>query len=103
MKVKLNYGDGVITDPCYIKSVSFADELRFDALKHVKTIHDGSDGLIRVGLADKTVDVGCDSGRVWLMVAEFGCEVEIESGLSGHIILDKDDPNLYNDIEAVDE
>ena len=31
-----------------------------------------------------------DSGRIWEMIAEFDCEVEIESGASGHIIIHKD-------------
>lgn len=99
-KIKLEMGDAIIIDPCYIKQVKYGGEMRFDALKHEKTLHEGDDGEFEIKLASGSRYVGCDSGRIWLMTSEFGCDIEVDSGLSGHIILRKGDADLYNDIEG---
>lgn len=89
--IKLNYQDVIITDPCYIKRVSDrSGTLRFDALKLIEVIHDGGDGEFPVETPDGTRYLGVDSGRIWKLQTEFRCDVEIDSGLSGHIILRND-------------
>lgn len=102
-KISLEMGDAIIIDPCYIKKVSCdfdPSEMRFDALKHEKTLHEGGDGEFEIKLASGSRYVGCDSGRIWLMTSEFGCDVEVDSGFSGYILLRKGDADLYNDIEG---
>ena len=42
--VELKCGDYLICDPCYVKRVTFGDDLRFDALRCVKVLFEGSDG-----------------------------------------------------------
>ncbi len=96
--IKLNYLDLLICDPCYIKGVKCRGENRFDALKCVETLHDGDDGCYVVKVGDKETELGVDSGRIWVLQVEFGCEVEIDSGLSGHIVIKKDDPNWGKEI-----
>lgn len=97
--IKLDYLDLLVCDPCYIKGVKCGGENRFDALKCVETLHDGDDGEYGVKTAGGTHYLGVDSGRIWVMQAEFGCEVEIDSGLSGHLVIKQNDPDWGNDIE----
>lgn len=84
---KLEYNDLLICDPCYIKSVMACGENRFDALKHIKTLHEGDDGEYEFMLCDQRFSLGVDSGRVWVMKAEFDCEVDVDSGFSGHKVI----------------
>ena len=77
--IKLDSGDILISDPCYIKGV-FGEyggrkEWRYDGCFEVKN------------RGEVLGDLGVDSGRIWAMVAEFPCEVEIHSGFSGHILI----------------
>lgn len=95
---KIKYKQKLVCDPCYIKQVKCAGENRFDALKHVKTLHEGDDGCFEVRFRGEKALLGVDSGRIWVMVAEFDCEVEIDSGLSGHLVLPEDLP--LKDIEG---
>lgn len=93
-KIELEYGDGIVIDPCYIKLVNDGfggNNIRFDALKLEKVLHEGDDGsfLVEIEGGGEIEEVGCDSGRIWLMTAEFDCEVTVDSGLSGHIVLRK--------------
>ena len=91
--IKLNYQDILIVDPCYIKDVKTSGEQRFDALKLVQVLHEGDDGEYPIELASGAKWLGVDSGRLWELMAEFGCEVEVDSGLSGHIVVRKDNPD----------
>lgn len=99
--IRLNYGDILICDCGYIKEVSCEwngeKELRFDALKLIKVLHEGDDGVYTVRAGSKTADLGVDSGRIWAMRAEFECQVVLDSGLSGYMITDT------TDIELLDE
>lgn len=97
--IKLDYTDVLVCDPCYIKSVKSDGEDRFDALKCVHTLHDGDDGEYGVKTTSGTHYLGVDSGRIWIMRAEFGCEVEIDSGISGHLVIKKDTPDWCDNIE----
>lgn len=89
--MKLNYNDTIIIDPSYIRSVKdSAGDNRFDALKHIKTLHDGDDGEFPITYTTSdgeahTEWLGVDSGRIWLLRAEFGCDVDIDAGPSGCI------------------
>ena len=56
--IKLQYQDLLICDPCYIKAVKSNNQLRYDALKHVKTIHEGSDGEYPIQLASRVEWLG---------------------------------------------
>lgn len=89
--IKLEYQDLLICDPGYIKSVACSGEPRFDALRCVEVLHDGDDGEYPIETASGCHWLGVDSGRIWKMQAEFGCEVEIDSGLSGHLVIRKGD------------
>lgn len=94
---EMNYGDYLIVDPGYIKKVTDGIDLRFDALKCVKTLWEGDDGVYRVcnekGLLK---ELGVDSGRIWILQAEFDCEVEIDCGLSDYILVsDADISKIY--------
>lgn len=89
--IKLNYQDLLIVDPCYIKNVKTFGEQRFDALKLVNVLHEGDDGEYPIELASGCKWLGVDSGRIWELMAEFECEVEVDSGMSGHIVVRKDD------------
>lgn len=85
----LNYKDKLYVDPGYIKNVTDSSgEPRFDALKHTKTLHEGDGGEFPVELPDGDVAyLGCDSGRIWEMTAEFGCVVTLDAGLSGYEVV----------------
>ena len=100
--IKLNYGDILICDCGYIKKVycewNGKQELRFDGLKLVKVLHEGDDGCYMVKAGDKVAELGVDSGRIWAMKAEFEITVEIDSGLSGYMVV-KDTP--VKDIELI--
>lgn len=85
--IKLNYQDYLVCDPCYIKGVRCGGEPRFDALRCVEVLHCGSDGEYEVEWLGHTAPLGVDSGRIWAMQAEFECEVEIDSGFSGHLVV----------------
>lgn len=90
--LNLTIGDTLIADPCYIKEVSYADEPRYDALKHIQTLHEGDDGEFPVKLDNgETIYLGVDSGRIWKMVAEFECVVKIDAGFSGYKLIRKGD------------
>lgn len=85
-ELKLNSKDILIIDPCYIKHVSFDGEDRFDVLKCVKTLHDGDDGEFAVHSNGWSIgEIGVDSGRIWVLQAELGCTVAVDSGLSGEV------------------
>lgn len=83
--IKMNAGEWLICDPGYIKKVSYAGELRFDALRCVKVLHEGDDGIYEVITPYFSRYLGVDSGRIWVMRAEFDCEVEEDSGFSGYM------------------
>lgn len=104
--IKLNYKDLLIIDPGYIKEVrtTFCDitEPRFDALKLVKELHSGDDGEYEIRTSDGSHFLGVDSGRIWELSAEFECEVEVDSGLSGYIVIRTTDNAWGNDIEKVE-
>lgn len=83
--IKLNCKDLLIIDPCYIKHIK--DE-RFDSLKHIKTIHEGDDGVYDICIAGKYRDsLGVDSGRLWVIQAEFDTELDIDAGFSGFVTI----------------
>lgn len=79
-------------DPCYIKEVvcrynEQEQDLRFDALRTVKVLHDGDDGCFSLlDNNNKLCSLGVDSGRIWAMVSEFDCEVLVDSGFSGEYV-----------------
>ena len=90
-KIKMKYKDLLIADPGYIRSVRCMDEDRYDGLKCVMTLHEGDDGYYEIFSGDTSLgEVGVDSGRIWVMQAEFDIEVDIDSGLSGEIYIDSD-------------
>ena len=100
--IKLNYQDLLIVDPCYIKEVKSGGEQRFDALKLVDVLHEGDDGYYPIELASGCKWIGVDSGRIWALMAEFDCEVEVDSGASGHIVVRKDDTDWGERIVKAD-
>lgn len=91
--IKVEMGDRIICDPCYIKTVwtEWNDEkdVRFDLLRCEKVLHDGDDGCFDVEYNGKTNALGVDSGRIWQMVADFGGYVEIDAGMSGYWLIRK--------------
>lgn len=91
--IKLKYGDTLVCDPCYIKSVkgTMTDGPRFDALKCVETLHDGDDGEFTITYKGHEDTLGVDSGRIWAMQAEFGCTVDIDAGFSGYMVIEKEE------------
>lgn len=101
--IKLNYKDALICDPGYIKNVQFGGEPRFDALRCDKVLFEGDDGCYTIETSENRYLLGVDSGRIWVMTAEFGCEVELDAGLSGYIVLKANTPEWGNDIEVVEE
>lgn len=87
-KVEVQRGDRIVIDPCYIKGVVSSGKARFDALRCDKVLFEGSDGEYDVIASNgELYSLGVDSGRIWELVAEFECEVEIDSGLSGHAVI----------------
>lgn len=84
-KIKLDAGDLLIIDPCYIKHV---EDERYDMLKLEKVVYEGSDGLIGVSIDGLPIELGVDSGRIWAMRAEFNGEVEVDAGLSGYHVIE---------------
>lgn len=85
--IKLNYKDYLVCDPCYIKEVRSGERTRFDALRCIEVLHDGDDVETRVEWRGQEAWLGVDSGRIWAMQAEFDCEIDIDSGLSGHLVV----------------
>ena len=90
--LKLDYGDILVMDCGYIDGVygtyGGVREPRFDALKHVKTLHSGDDGCYAIWQGKNRLgELGVDSGRIWAMVAEFDCDVDVDCGLSGFILI----------------
>lgn len=85
--IKLQYGDILVIDPCYIKSVKSCGDLRFDGLKCVKTLYEGDDGCFDVYRGDEKMyeGLGVDSGRIWALVAEFEVDIELDAGYSGYV------------------
>lgn len=87
--MKMKYNDLLIIDPCYIKSVKNSGEDRFDGLKCVKTLHEGDDGEYSVAVEDRAIGFcGVDSGRIWVLRAEFDIEVELDNGLSPYCYIE---------------
>lgn len=82
--IELNTGDQLVIDPCYIKHIK---NERYDAIKHVATLHDGDDGVYTVEWRGERYTLGVDSGRTWVLQAEFPTTVEVDSGLSGHAVV----------------
>ena len=74
--INLHYNDILVCDPCYIKSVESNGVARFDALKLVKEFSKG-DGDYPVKVGDEVVILPVDSGRIWVMCAEFNCRVTL--------------------------
>lgn len=101
----MNYGDLLIVDPCYIKNISTRwngfVENRFDGLKCIKTLHEGDDGCYQISVNGDIKELGVDSGRVWVLHAEFGVDVELEDGFSGHILIPKGEFQL-DDIKLLE-
>lgn len=98
-ELHMKYGDLLIIDPGYIKDVwlEFGGKMqRFDALKCVKTLHDGDDGDYLISVNGDIKELGVDSGRIWVLRAEFDVNVLLDDGLSGHIHLDKGNYELDN-------
>lgn len=93
--VKLKSKDLLIIDPCYIKRVGIywnsEYEERFDALKHVKTLLEGDDGYYFININGNRHKLGVDSGRIWILQAEFECDVALEVDLSGCILIPSDE------------
>lgn len=84
-KVKLEKGDYLVVDECYIPNK--------DGLRVVKTfnVDDGD----RIMLADGRftgAGVGVDSGNITIYRAERTLEVESDSGLSGELVLANNAP-----------
>lgn len=86
--IELKSQDLLIIDPCYIKHV---EDERYDALKLVKVLHEGDDGEYEISTPDKKALLGVDSGRIWVLQAEFGFSVDIDAGLSGFIHISRKD------------
>lgn len=91
--IKVNDGDILIVDPCYIKTVwtewGGEKEIRFDLLRCEKVLHEGDDGEFPVKYNGETRYLGVDSGRLWKMVADFDGYVELDAGLSGYWLIKK--------------
>lgn len=95
--IKLTTNDLLVIDPCYIKRVkmpiayskdtdSYDYEDRFDGLKCVRTLLEGDDGFYEIYCSkDYLGSIGVDSGRIWVLKAEFDVDVDVESGMSGVI------------------
>lgn len=84
--IKVKYEEMLVVDPGYIRDVKDRyGEPRFDALKHVKTVSEAGDGLYLVKVGDKKHELGVDSGRLWILKAEFDCDVTIDAGYSGYV------------------
>lgn len=90
-EIKMNYGDRLIIDPCYIKFVKSTNgnTPRFDALRTERVLWDGEDGEFEIRHEDEGSfgSIGADSGRIWIMKAEFDITVDVGSGFSGHKVL----------------
>lgn len=103
MKIEMKYGDILVVDPCYVKSVECGGDLRFDGLKCGKVLHSGDDGCFTVWCGKEDMgDVGVDSGRIWALVAEFDVKVEVDSGFSGHLLI-KNDAETYTEKDKLVE
>ena len=91
--VKVEYGDILIVDPCYIKTVwtTYGEEkeVRFDLLRCKRVRHNGDDGCFPVKHNGVTRYLGVDSGRIWEMEADFDGYVEIDAGMSGYWLIRK--------------
>lgn len=92
--IKVEMGDVLIVDPCYIKNAGTVwgekdIEPRFDLLRCEKVLHDGDDGEFPVEYNGETRYLGVDSGRIWQMVAEFEGTVELDAGFSGYWFIKK--------------
>lgn len=92
--MRIKAGQYLIIDPCYIKKVTDGSDIRYDALKLIKSwdVDDGAYELVySVDMEDERLscsgELGVDSGRIWLLRAEFDCEVETDSGFSGELVV----------------
>lgn len=96
-KLKLEHGDYLVIDPCYIKSIQQSTgQPRFDGLRLIKAFDTG-DGVFSVYVKNTLADrIGVDSGRIWVLKAEFDVFVEIDSGCSGSIVVKSKDGKNYN-------
>lgn len=98
--IKMETNDLLVIDPCYIKRVKepiayrngegYDYKDRFDGLKCVRTLLEGDDGDYEIyHCRGKDIDylgtIGVDSGRIWVLKAEFNIEVDIDSGMSGEV------------------
>lgn len=84
-QIHLDTGEYLVIDECYVKSTA--------NLKVVKKfeVDDGD----RIMLADGRftgAGVGVDSGNITIYRAERSTEVEVDSGLSGELVLAKNAP-----------
>lgn len=93
-EVKLDYKDLLVVDPCYIKDITTLGEQRFDALRLVRVLHDGDDGVFLYHYDNEPFDLGVDSGRVWALQAEFECEATLDAGYSGYKVIPQGNPDL---------
>ena len=105
-RIQLNYQDKLIVDPCYIKQVYARGDTkkdpRYDALKLVKVVHDGDDGTYPVGNSKTWCYLGVDSGRIWVLQAEFDIEVVLDSGASGSMIVRRASESWDEEISKID-
>lgn len=86
--IEMKYKDLLVIDPCYIKHI---ENERYDALKLVKVLHEGDDGEYLISVPSEDVKgsmLGVDSGRIWVLQAEFDFSVDIDAGLSGFISIE---------------
>lgn len=84
--IKMKPNDVLVIDPCYIKGVDDSISTRFDALKLVRTLHEGDDGDYYVANNGYMLaELGVDSGRIWAMQVEFWCNVKIDAGPCGYL------------------
>ena len=107
-ELKLNYGDLLVCDPCYIRFVGnyYAKENkcpRYDALKLVKEFALGGDGDVALRYGDEgfTRMVGADTGRVWAMQAEFKCDVFLDASIewAGYFVIKNGNAKLLKEME----
>lgn len=105
--MQMKYKDLLVIDPCYIKSVKLkgTDEQRFDGLKCVKTLHEGDDGVYKI-TTDKSNDTmlgfcGVDSGRIWVLKADFNIDVELDNGLSPYTFIESNGHDVDKTIELL--
>lgn len=102
-RIELKTNDLLIIDPCYIKHVGDkSGEARYDALRNRAVIHDGDDGEFTVKVANHEFGcLGVDSGRIWVLQAEFDCYVDVDSGLSGEIHIESNGQDMDKVVDKI--